>query len=367
MVPAGVDGSRGRPRRSLAAARFVSARGERFDSFALDIEASLVRNAGERTRRLLALSARMRSAVGPAYRLGAIIPSPVGMRRLRHYWPGFPYAGLARIYDAFVPMAYYSARADTAAEVARYAQRSIAIIREESGRPGVPIHIIGGMASATSTSDAAAFVRTSVSCGVAGFSLYDYGGTNPALWRVLANPGRAAAAGLASGVQVGVQLPEVEREVRWPELVAMARAAEAAGFDSIWVGDHMLYRGDGRPERGPWDVWTMLAALAASTERVRLGPLVASLAFHPPGLVARMAAAIDEVSRRPLRARRRRGLERDGVPRVRDPVRPSGGAVRGGVRDRAPAARRRARHASRAGSTRSRTPCCSRARRVACR
>jgi alkanesulfonate monooxygenase SsuD/methylene tetrahydromethanopterin reductase-like flavin-dependent oxidoreductase (luciferase family) len=97
-------------------------------------------------------------------------------------------------------------------------------------------------------------------------------------------------------VRVGVQLPEVEREVRWPELRAIALAADRGGFDSIWVGDHMLYRGDGRPERGPWDVWTTLAALAASTERVRLGPLVASLAFHPPGLVARMAAAIDEVS-----------------------------------------------------------------------
>jgi len=85
--------------------------------------------------------------------------------------------------------------------------------------------------------------------------------------------------------------------VRWPELLAMARAAEEERFDSIWVGDHMLYRGDGRPERGPWDVWTVLAALAASTKRVRLGPLVASTAFHPPGLIARMAAAIDEISR----------------------------------------------------------------------
>jgi alkanesulfonate monooxygenase SsuD/methylene tetrahydromethanopterin reductase-like flavin-dependent oxidoreductase (luciferase family) len=97
-------------------------------------------------------------------------------------------------------------------------------------------------------------------------------------------------------LSVGVQLPEVEREVRWPELRAMARAAEKCGFDSIWVGDHMLYRGDGRPERGPWDAWTLLAALAASTERVRLGPLVASTAFHPPGLIARMAATIDELS-----------------------------------------------------------------------
>ena len=61
-------------------------------------------------------------------------------------------------------------------------------------------------------------------------------------------------------LQIGIQLPEVEREVRWPELLAIARTAEEAGFDSLWVGDHMLYRGDGRPERGPWDVWTVLAA-----------------------------------------------------------------------------------------------------------
>ncbi|MDX6621676.1 MAG: hypothetical protein QOK36_4062 [Gaiellales bacterium] len=97
-------------------------------------------------------------------------------------------------------------------------------------------------------------------------------------------------------LRVGVQLPEVEREVRWPEYRAMARAAEEAGFDSIWLGDHLLYRDDGLPERGPWDAWTLMAALAAETQRVVIGPLVACLAFHPPGLVARMAAAVDEIS-----------------------------------------------------------------------
>src|SRR3954451_20236603 len=76
----------------------------------------------------------------------------------------------------------------------------------------------------------------------------------------------------------------------------MALAAEQVGFDSLWVGDHLLYRGDGRPERGPWDAWTTLAALAASTERVRVGPLVAAPAFHPPGLIARMAATVAEIS-----------------------------------------------------------------------
>ena len=95
---------------------------------------------------------------------------------------------------------------------------------------------------------------------------------------------------------VGIQLPEVEREVRWPEYVAMARAAEAVGFDSIWVGDHLLYRGDGRPERGPWEAWTLLAGLAAATERVALGPLVACTAFHAPAMLAKQAATVDEIS-----------------------------------------------------------------------
>jgi probable F420-dependent oxidoreductase len=97
-------------------------------------------------------------------------------------------------------------------------------------------------------------------------------------------------------LRIGVQLPEVERDVRWLEYVAMARAAEESGFDSIWLGDHLLYRDDGRPERGPWEMWTLLAGLAAMTQRVRLGPLVACLAFHPPGVLAKMAATVDELS-----------------------------------------------------------------------
>jgi probable F420-dependent oxidoreductase len=101
---------------------------------------------------------------------------------------------------------------------------------------------------------------------------------------------------MAKGPRIGVQLPEVEREVRWPEYASMARAAEDVGFDSIWVGDHYLYRGDDRPERGPWEAWTTLAGLAAITERVRLGPLVACLNFHNPAALAKTAATVDELS-----------------------------------------------------------------------
>lgn len=97
-------------------------------------------------------------------------------------------------------------------------------------------------------------------------------------------------------LKVGVQLPEVEREVRWPELRDMARAAEEVGFDSLWVGDHLLFRDDDRPPRGPWEAWSLLAGLAAATDRVELGPLVASASFHNPAMLAKTAATIDEIS-----------------------------------------------------------------------
>jgi probable F420-dependent oxidoreductase len=97
-------------------------------------------------------------------------------------------------------------------------------------------------------------------------------------------------------LKVGVQLPEVEREVRWPELRAMARRAEALGYDSIWYGDHLLYRRPNDHARGPWEAWSILAALAEATERVEIGPLVACTSFHNPAMLAKKAATVDEIS-----------------------------------------------------------------------
>lgn len=97
-------------------------------------------------------------------------------------------------------------------------------------------------------------------------------------------------------LKIGVQLPEVEREVRWPELLDMTRAIEDLGYDSVWLGEHLLYRWPDRPSRGPWEAWSMLAAIAAVTERIEFGPLVACTAFHNPAVLAKQASTIDEIS-----------------------------------------------------------------------
>lgn len=96
--------------------------------------------------------------------------------------------------------------------------------------------------------------------------------------------------------KVGVQLPEVERFVPWPEYLDLARRAEDAGFDSIWVGDHLVYDLPDGSTRGPYEAWTTLAAIAAVTQRVEIGPLVASTAFHSPAMLAKLAATVDAIS-----------------------------------------------------------------------
>jgi probable F420-dependent oxidoreductase len=100
---------------------------------------------------------------------------------------------------------------------------------------------------------------------------------------------------MARPLLVGVQLPEVEWEVPFAEVLEMAKAAEAVGFDSLWVGDHLIYD---LPEgaRGPWEAWTSLAAIAAVTQRIAIGPLVASIGFHEPTMLAKQAATIDAIS-----------------------------------------------------------------------
>src|SRR3954447_25647861 len=96
--------------------------------------------------------------------------------------------------------------------------------------------------------------------------------------------------------KIGVQLPEVERFVSWPEYLDLARRSEEAGYDSIWVGDHLIYDLPSGDTRGPYEAWTTLAAIAAVTSSAELGPLVASMAFHAPAMLAKLASTVDAIS-----------------------------------------------------------------------
>ncbi len=94
------------------------------------------------------------------------------------------------------------------------------------------------------------------------------------------------------------------RAQSYPEIRSMAQRAEQAGFDSIWLYDHLLYRPareEGRQGAeditiGIWECWTMLSALAEAIHRVRLGSLVLCNSFRNPAILAKMAATLDEVS-----------------------------------------------------------------------
>jgi hypothetical protein len=181
-------------RRALAAIRFRSASGERFDGFALDIEATVVKGLRLRDRRLLQLSARLRSAVGRGYALGAITPSPIGM--LPSYWPGIPYRALTRSYDVFLPMAYSTVRGVRGSRATlAYLSATVAAIRKGTGNPLIPIHLIGGLSGAMGAGETAGFMRAVADCIPLGYSLYAFPTTRPAAWTALTTPLASPVAG----------------------------------------------------------------------------------------------------------------------------------------------------------------------------
>ena len=117
-------------------------------------------------------------------------------------------------------------------------------------------------------------------------------------------------------LKVGLFLPFADymmdgRTPRWSDLLALAQEAESLGFDSLWLGEHLIVH---LPEPHPWfpvpashpwpdpvpvgvwECWSLLAALAAATTRIEIGPLVGCTSFHNPALLAKMADTIDEIS-----------------------------------------------------------------------
>ena len=174
-------------RRAMAAIEFRTPDGQRFDSFALDIEDSTVKPAGTRSARLKTLSAKIRKAVGKTYPLGGIIPSPAGMKINSSYWPDFPYKDVAAVYDVVVAMGYYTYHGDGYTHAYNETRENVSIVREQTGRPTIPIHVIAGVGDKSSGSETTAYVRALRETGCLGGSMYDWSTTNDADWRPLAN------------------------------------------------------------------------------------------------------------------------------------------------------------------------------------
>ena len=105
-------------------------------------------------------------------------------------------------------------------------------------------------------------------------------------------------------LKLGIILPDTEREMggespRWRDIAALARFSEEAGFDSLWVFDHLIYRYeevDDLDPQGPWECWSNLAALAAITSRAEIGPVVCCTSFRNPALLAKIADTVEEIS-----------------------------------------------------------------------
>ncbi|HYO43850.1 MAG TPA: LLM class flavin-dependent oxidoreductase [Candidatus Limnocylindrales bacterium] len=100
---------------------------------------------------------------------------------------------------------------------------------------------------------------------------------------------------------LGLNLPYVEGSMdgetpRWTDIQAMAQAAEDAGFDAVWVSDHVGFGDPDTGWSGAWESWTLLTALAVATSRVRLGTYVTAVPYRNPALLAKMAETLDEVS-----------------------------------------------------------------------
>jgi probable F420-dependent oxidoreductase len=91
-------------------------------------------------------------------------------------------------------------------------------------------------------------------------------------------------------IQAGAQPP------RFSTIKDMACRMEDAGLDSIWLYDHLLYRWPDQPAEGLWECWTVLAALAQATHRVRIGTIVLAAPFRNPAVLAKMASTLDEIS-----------------------------------------------------------------------
>ena len=158
-----------------------------------------------------------------------------------------------------------------------------------------------------------------------------------------------------------LDLVGIEPADQWPTMLGVAQRADAGPWESIWVYDH-FHTVPVPTEEATHEAWTLMAAFAAATSRVRLGQMCTCMGYRNPAYLAKVAATVDVDLRRPGRDGHRRRLVRARVARLRLrlPVAPASGSrmLDEGVADHAPDCGRAARPRLPASTTRSTARIC---------
>jgi hypothetical protein len=170
---------------SLDLQRLVAAARLPVDGLGVDIESLSIRNAADRSARLVDLSRALRDTLGPRA-ISAIVQSPVVMQVVNPgYWPGFPWAEIGQLYDVVQPMSYWTERKPDWRSGERVASEDIDRIRASTGRPDMPVHLVGGIASGVSDLDLYGMIQAIQSRGILGGSLYDWNTSSAFQWDLL--------------------------------------------------------------------------------------------------------------------------------------------------------------------------------------
>lgn len=176
--------------RTKAIATYRTSAGQRFDALAIDIEyKGQMSSLSEWNAAIVEHIRRVRSKVGALYPVAAIVPSALAMEIYPQNWVGFPWKGIANYANVFMPMAYWSYRHDCDSKPQHcaygYTAGNVQRVRELTGKPGLPVHVIGGVSDAINTQEVSDFVKAALAVKVYGASLYDYRTTKAAYWAPL--------------------------------------------------------------------------------------------------------------------------------------------------------------------------------------
>jgi hypothetical protein len=166
----------------------LRAGGEKVDGIGLDLESGEVADVALRNRRTVAFTRRVRSLVGGSMPVAAIVYPAVQLEVLNTtLWPDFPYRGVAKYTDVWMPMSYYTYRSTDSGlrNAYRYTVDSVERLRKRVGDDHAPVHLIGGLAEESTPDDYLDMSRAATATGAVGWSIYDYATTGSWAWPYL--------------------------------------------------------------------------------------------------------------------------------------------------------------------------------------